>query len=270
MEKKAIINKIISICKNMGVDTNINVKTNKWKADIVVTYSNYKVAFNICKSPNHVADTYKIMRTGRVCGCWLLMPSKFYPRYESSLPCFDLAELNGDELVCLNGKFYGELYNDGLSNMSLNDFIPSLIQGKIQYLKEIRVKYVEIRFFKYECWKCHKQSDVYFVHETVSENGIETGTTIDPFTPQLAKGVKEYIKNHPEEKLIMGDIKPRFSKTRKQEYPSFGCPYCDSLFGQHYINDDINELCYDVKSLQKARIEIPDGIIASTNLWYKQ
>ena len=45
MEKEDIIKNILSVCNDMGVSFHKKVKTDKWKADIVVDYQNYKVAF---------------------------------------------------------------------------------------------------------------------------------------------------------------------------------------------------------------------------------
>ena len=42
----------------MGVSFHKKVKTDKWKADIVVDYQNYKVAFNVCKNPRNIEETY--------------------------------------------------------------------------------------------------------------------------------------------------------------------------------------------------------------------
>lgn len=49
MEKEDIIRSILSVCNDMGVSVKTKVKTANWKADIVVDYQNYKVAFNVCK-----------------------------------------------------------------------------------------------------------------------------------------------------------------------------------------------------------------------------
>ena len=47
MEKEDIIKNILSVCNDMGVSFHKKVKTDKWKADIVVDYQNYKVACRV-------------------------------------------------------------------------------------------------------------------------------------------------------------------------------------------------------------------------------
>ena len=111
-------------------------------------------------------------------------------------------------------------------------------------------------------------SDVYFAYKVISEDGIEAESGFDSFNPQLIDGVKEYIKTHPEEKLILGEIKSRFSKTIGESYESFGCPYCDCIFGQHYLNDEYYSLIYEIKKLQKARIKLKNAVKAYVSQWY--
>lgn len=57
MGKEDIIKNILSVCNDMGVSFHKKVKTDKWKADIVVDYQNYKVAFNVCKNPRNIEET---------------------------------------------------------------------------------------------------------------------------------------------------------------------------------------------------------------------
>lgn len=76
MTKEQIIETILSISRNLKLEVATKCKSEKWSADIVVNCGTYKVAFNICKSPRNVEETYKAMREERICGCWLLMPAK--------------------------------------------------------------------------------------------------------------------------------------------------------------------------------------------------
>lgn len=43
MEKEDIIKNILSVCNDMGVSFHKKVKTDKWKADIVVDYQTTKL-----------------------------------------------------------------------------------------------------------------------------------------------------------------------------------------------------------------------------------
>ena len=61
MTKEQIIETILSISRNLKLEVATKCKSEKWSADIVVNCGTYKVAFNICKSPRNVEETYKAM-----------------------------------------------------------------------------------------------------------------------------------------------------------------------------------------------------------------
>ena len=265
MEKEDIVKTILEISKEMGISAETKVKTDKWKADVVVDYKKYKVAFNICKSPRKTEETYLAMREERVCGCWLLLPSQNgYSSIYGNEPCFSLLNKNGKTVVLLNKVWEEE------TTLELSDFISSLIKGNIRRANKVRIKYVDVCFYKNECWKCHEESDLYFVYKSISDDGAELEGGIDSFNPNLIKGIRTFIKNHPEKGIVLGDIKPRFSRTVQEEYPSFGCAHCDSLFGDFFIQDSCEEMIYYADKLLKARIEITDNIVVDAGCWYKK
>lgn len=94
INKETIISAIIDVCKAMGLDYITKVRSATWNADIVVEHKTYKVAFNVCKCPRNVEVAYKAMRKERVCGCWLLLPTRNSSYQEQSLPCFNLISKN--------------------------------------------------------------------------------------------------------------------------------------------------------------------------------
>lgn len=100
MEKTFVIDSILSICKSIGFPFTTKVKTDKWKADVVVDCATYKIAFNVCNLPRNVEDVYLAMRQERVCGCWMLLPS-FRKIVLSKLPCFYIQDIRGEANVLL-------------------------------------------------------------------------------------------------------------------------------------------------------------------------
>lgn len=263
MEKREVIKTILSVCKEMNLSVETKVKKQTWKADVVVDYGKYKVAFNIGKCPIKVSETYQAMRNERVCGCWLILDSERVSYTYEKLPCFPMYEDDGEVKVVLANVWEEE------KSLLLSDFVSSIIQGKIRYVDSTPIKYVDVRFYKKECWKCKRRSDVYFVYKTISEDGIEIEGGIDSLNPILVKGIQEYIRNHPERNFVLGQIKPRYSKTIDDTYMSFGCAYCDSLFGAHYQSDDFMEMIYSAKSLPSAIIELEEAISVPANIWQK-
>jgi hypothetical protein len=266
MEKKEVIKTVLSVCEDMNLPYEKNVKNQTWKADVVVDYGKYKVAFNIGKCPTKISETYQAMRKERVCGCWLILDSKSISYKYDKLPCFPMYEDVDKEIKVV-------LYTTTVEDKSLllPDFVSSLIRGKIKYADSTRIKYVDVRFYKKECWKCKRENDAYFVYKSISEDGIEIEGEgeIDSLNPILVKGIQEFIRNHPERNLVLGQIKPRYSKTAEEAYTSFGCAYCDSIFGAHYQTEDWMELIYEAKSLPSAIIELEEPISVPVNLWHK-
>jgi hypothetical protein len=201
MEKKELLKQIQNICQQHGWSTQKNFSCSTWKADLLVSYESYKVAFNLAKCPRNMEEAYKEMRKERVCGCWLILPYKYSNVQYGHLPCFPLKENNNNISVGL----YKDDINNKFDEITLNEFIPLLITGKVRHRDELYAKYVDVCFYKRECPYCHNMSDVYFSYKVISEDGSETESYYGDFESQLYDGVKEYIRTHPEENLIMGE-----------------------------------------------------------------
>ncbi len=264
MNKEDVIKRILSVCNSLDLSVKTKVKTLNWKADVVVDYEKYKVAFNIGKCPVKVSETYQAMRKERVCGCWLILDSKRVSYTYEKLPCFPMYDDVDDKIKVVLATIYEEE-----NSLLLSDFVSSIIQGKIRYVDSTTIKYVDVRFYKKTCWKCKRENDTYFVYKTFSEDGMDIEGGIDSLNPILVKGIQEYIRNHPERNLVLGQIKPRYSRTVNGTYMSFGCAYCDSIFGAYYQSDDFMEMIYSAKSLPSAIIELDEPILVPTNSWYK-
>lgn len=229
------------------------------------------MAFNICKGPRNIEETYKAMREERVCGCWLLMPAKNSVFFPNNMPCFKLSEKSDAIQVFLNSEFD----NDDSNVIALDAFISSLIKGNIRFAQKMTVKYIEVCFFDMKCWKCHKENQVYFINRLFSLDGISVpcnSASMDKleFNPLIIKSIEQYVNSHPEMEIRMGKIKSRFSKTVGEFYPSFGCTYCDSIFGNHFVQEEMMEMRYYSKDLLKARIEIQGDISIPADCWYKK
>ena len=147
--------------------------------------------------------------------------------------------------------------------------------GKIRFVKQTEINKVELCFYKNGCWKCHRKNDVYFVNRLFSQEGVMIDgqhLMMDEditFNPSIIKGLKKYIYEHPSETFIMGEIKPRYSKTIGEAYPSFGCAQCDSIFGNFYLQENMMELMYCTDSLRKAIITLDEPIKVLAHCWYK-
>lgn len=116
---------------------------------------------------------------------------------------------------------------------------------------------------------------MYFINRLFSLDGISVpcnSASMDKleFNPLIIKSIEQYVNSHPEMEIRMGKIKSRFSKTVGEFYPSFGCTYCDSIFGNHFVQEEMMEMRYYSKDLLKARIEIQGDISIPADCWYKK
>lgn len=270
IDKSIICNRILNVCKAKGWHFEENVKTTEWKADIIVDYGNYKVAFNICKMPRRVKEIYQAMRSERVCGCWLLLPSKSTTVLEEKLPCFHLTERGHVILMKSHMGLTKEL--------SLSDFTQSIIEGRIRWANEMTVHHADLCFFQKDCWKCRAKNHVYFIHRLYSEEGIEVcylerrdEQNDLTFNPHVIKAIQNYITEHPDLGIKMGTINFRYSRTSNRTYMSFGCYRCDSLFGENIINNTILEYCYCADELLQIKIDISKAnLVFPARCWYKR
>jgi hypothetical protein len=83
----------------------------------------------------------------------------------------------------------------------------------------------KILFFNRRCWKCGKISHIFYIGHPCE------ASSEDSFHPQVVTFVKNLKEEDIGKKLLLGEIKERYSKTAQHSYFSFGCFYCDAIFG---------------------------------------
>ncbi len=121
-----------------------------------------------------------------------------------------------------------------------------MLVGKIyakSHLSTHPFQRVKIVFFEMPCWKCQKMSTVYDVQgEYMSMCGVEMSvedamwsTEKFCFRPEIVQAVQKYLLTPEAKNMRVGTIKPRYSKTARKSYVSFGCAFCDAIFGDWYV-----------------------------------
>lgn len=261
MEKKMILACIIRVCEQQNWEYQLNIKTDRWKADITISYGTYTVAFNVCKRPTQMESKYSIMRQDRTCGCWLIMPSTL-DRFskDSDLPCFSLTE---EYDVKINSS----------TVISLPDFIRAIVVGNVRRAQELRVQAADVYVFQEQCYKCGSPNYVYFIKRLVTDNGAVLLYLKDfadnlTFNPYVIRGVQKAMSQQGNTNVHLSIIKERYSHTRNETYISFGCHRCDSLFGDWFIQDSILDLIYDDDESKIIHIDIKDAnIVIPMTYW---
>ncbi len=64
-------------------------------------------------------------------------------------------------------------------------------------------------------------------------------------SPNIISAIKEIIQSDEGKDIKIGEIKNRYSKTIENSYLSFGCFYCDALFGDYYLTTEKMEALDD-------------------------
>ena len=241
MEKNDIISSIIAICTKENFKYSKNVKSDSWKADIVVELPKYKLAFTIGKRFKNENNTYNAMKAEKVCGVWLNIDGKHVNHYRTEndlFPTFSLFE-NENKI---------DVKIDDYLSLPFNRFISLMLYGKIRKTEVLKPKAIEVCFFQEKCWKCDHLVGLYFVKNILGPDNRKY-YSLDEFyfNPIVIESVRKYITQHPELKIEIGEIKERYSKTMDSSYKSFGCPSCDAIFGNFFLHDIIIDLYYETE-----------------------
>lgn len=240
MNKNTIITKIIEVCKEQSWNYTEKYNQGYWKADILIDYSSYKVAFTIGKRFKSIPQTYADMRKERVCGCWISIPGGNFGYDAEDFPCFFVKDDENNLAI----------ENKGIGDVGIKDFILKLVIGKVVKTDRIKINRVDIYPININCWSCGTTHCIYFVKRLVTERGcvlnyLEDFEDNPTFAPELIESLRVYLSQHKEINMQMGEIKQRYSKTCGDKYLSFGCPKCDAIVGNSHLGEYETEYIYD-------------------------
>lgn len=115
-------------------------------------------------------------------------------------------------------------------------------------------KELKIRFLEIKCWKCGHNYNIYYIMPPENADILEDSKNI--FNKNIIPKVIEWNKSN-NNILDFGEIKQRYSKTKDEKYMSFGCPQCDAICGDWYLDEAIIDTVYDDKGcINDIKIEI--------------
>lgn len=223
-------------CRDAGYEVDTEVQGDDWIADVLATKDRTRIAFEVQWSSQTLTDTEerqaRYQRDG-VRGAWFFrkLPPGAAPRRD--LPMFELNYPSaGAPLV---------------EDMPLRSFTAALLSGKFKCCDTVAAapnQLLHLRFVEYECWRCHRACHVYRVDndgllslhgEPIADFG-ESFREPAEYHPGVLRGVREFQRTTEGRKLLLGQIKRRYSKTQKRSYMSQGCPHCDALFGEWFLS----------------------------------
>lgn len=249
--KRLVKESVLSVATANGWTVEKNSVGNGWKADLLVSCNDYHIGIKLFASTRNIYEELKSMEADSVKGYWLgSCCNELYP-------CFELIisesgpKVKISETICV----------------SIEQLLKAVISGHLQIEDEIIVNKVKVRFVPIDCYWCHTTHYYYFVNGVVFQGipSLETTSgmysadiSVDCFEPIIVEGVKRYLSQHPELNYPMGEIKERYSKTRNESYLSFGCPECDGLLGDWYLNDGVIDYNYEPDDEFVHLIDLPE------------
>lgn len=232
-----------------------NATGNGWKADLLITSGKSRVALRLFSTTIHIKDDLEAMRLDGIKGLWL--GSNSCEDEQGLFPSFEVKM--EDDVV------YVQLSKDIF--VPVEKLLFAFMDNRLVVKDYISTRKLKVRFLPYTCYDCDKLHYVYTVcgvicderpSMAICENMCELQIQVDVFEPMIIKAVRDYLNLHPELDYHMGEIKERYSKTVKEAYLSFGCPYCDSLVGEWYYNDYVCNSIYEPDDEFVHVIELPE------------
>lgn len=245
------------VCERKGWDLQRNVVGKGWKADYLVTMGERKVVVNNHLTPARARTmTDRLNRNGMEV-CWLVGSNR--------------QKISDDVLYV---EYKDGKIKVGSTVVKMEKFIVSLANGRVVHSTEFKVKYLHVFYWVRECYKCHREMVwAYMVKRYESENGAVVdpyycgSREFDVFNPTIVGKVEEYFAEHPELKVHL-NIKPRYSRTRDEEYLSFGCYHCDAIYGDHYYYVATCDLIYVDDPEHTIKIDVEDmGVVIDYHHW---
>jgi len=233
---------IVEGARKAGYEASTEVSGNDWRADVLATKGNVRLAIEVQWSRQTMEETEtrqaKYERDG-VTGVWLFkkLPTR-WAAPDRRIPMFGLMADEGST------SFSVEF--DGSRTIPLEEFVRLLLSGSIERRRHATTaeeQKVELVYFEHDCWKCEKPSHVYFLREPYQsccgiamrafEGGIWEGGKLEYNSEILA--VHDWVTKTLGTQLRVGEIKKRYSDTVRESYVSFGCYWCDAIFGDWYL-----------------------------------
>lgn len=238
---KRIQTQIAATCRRLGYATTEEHRGDGWRADVFADRGSDAVAFEVQLSNQSLARTLErqdhYSREGIRC-CWLFQrPPHKLSSERPDLPLFTVIEAPADS------------YHVSLSNRNevpIELFVEQFLEGGIRFCRTARThpdQNITLVFYEVLCWKCNAINHPYFIDGALRAS---CNAEIQPdedlwesnrlgHRPEIIAAAKRFLTSPQGNCLRLGEIKPRYSKTVRKTYRSFGCHSCDSIFGDWFV-----------------------------------
>ncbi len=266
--KKQVREMLFKMAKSKNWDIRRNVEIDGCKADYMIIHEEKKILLQSLRTTRNIEAYDKIFTNHGYKCFWLGIDDEKW--YDNLYPYFQLSIHNDECYVNICGDLW----------KNLKEFIVLAIEDKLIVKNNILAKSLKIKFREIDCYACGTSHYIYCIdgfyaasNSQLSANGVyfETNEEIDCFNPVVLDSVGRFIASHPELNLPMGEIKNRYSHTRSESYMSFGCPRCDCIVGDFYLNNYIIDLRYEADDNKTFKIDlIEPGLTIPYKHWWME
>lgn len=266
--KKQIKETLLKMAKSKNWEIRRNAEVNGCKVDYMIIHEKKRILFQSLRSTRNIKANNQIFTNHGYKCFWLGVSDE--KCYDDIYPYFLLSYNNGECYVNICGSLW----------KTLEEFIVLAMEDRIIIKNNILAKSVKIKLGEIDCYACGTSHYIYCIdgfyaasNSQLSANGVyfETNEEIDCFNPVVLDSVGRFIASHPELNLPMGEIKNRYSHTRSESYMSFGCPRCDCIVGDFYLNNYIIDLRYEADDNKTFKIDlIEPGLTIPYKHWWME
>ena len=217
-----------------------------WRADVMATKSNLRVAFEVQLSTIPFPELAARQRTyadDQVRGCWFygcgaLNPP---PPPKTDIPVFPLGFSSENPFAALKRGIPPDQVRIGSHQMSLPEAVTALLNRHFRRCARQRVKTAEgITIFQFhECWACHRDFHVFCPTERSAncdnllpanefQNWVATPLK-EAGAPWIARKVQQFVAEHPEMDLTVSYPGWHWAQSSRRKHFTFCCVHCGAL-----------------------------------------
>lgn len=267
---------IAHACHEAGWEAITEASGDGWRADILATRDNAKVAFEVQWSSQTLEETElrqkRYAEAGVRC-CWLFKSPPNGIQSRGDLPLFKVEITDEVNNVIFNPHEYDRrgYSDDDNQTFELRVFIQLLLKGNFKFSPNLvarRQQEVTIWFIQINCWRCKKPHDIYYTSSLFSGCGEDVDDDLFFHSKVISEAIK-FTQSQPGQHIQMGYIKKRYSNTVGERYMSFGCPHCDAICGSFFLYHEImaERDSYPVRAVHTFTIDMQKPISRSYPHW---
>lgn len=255
-QKRRIEDLITSFSSEHGWEIRRKVKSEGWKADILISKGDEKIAIKILDSSIRLRQELSEMEKEGIRGLFLSDTSN---NYGNTFPMFEVSSNEGAMTVFLSSH----------KKVDLPIFLDSFCNHRLKPRGTFYASSIKVQFMETDCYKCEAPFFAYYVKGVFDGDEYYEDSNIDVFDSIVIRNVKKFVSENPALGYRLGEIKETVSRITGEETLSFACPDCGAVMGPFYLNELVLDYMYDDDNDTRT-IKLDEKIQVETNQLYIQ